>query len=80
MARKLFVILAMAMLFMANVVLAGEREVPRAGEVKVVYNDNFLPPHLVAGQELAELQEEWLVQELVAFLVKQEDKEDEGDE
>jgi hypothetical protein len=76
MARMFFVILVIAVLFMANTALAGERETPHTGEVKIVYNDDFLPPHIIAEQELTEIQEEWLAQELTAFLSKQEGEND----
>jgi len=78
MARMFFVILVIAVLFMANTALAGEREAPLAREI--AYNDDFLPPRIIAGQELAEIQEEWLAEELTAYLLISEQEKDDEDE
>jgi hypothetical protein len=68
--------LAIVVLFGTTAVLAGEREVPRA-ETKIVYNDDFPPPHVVVGQILEEIREEWLVQELDTLASKQEETDEE---
>lgn len=87
MARKLFVILAMVMLFMVNMALAGE-QVPRAvqglnpppqrlsDEEASGIRGYFLPPHIIAKQELAEIREEWSAQELNTLISKQEKDDD----
>jgi len=45
--------------------------------LKLKYNEDFPPPHIIAGQELTEIQEEWLFQELEALLLKQEETDEE---
>ncbi|MDD5489569.1 MAG: hypothetical protein PHP25_02740 [Candidatus Moranbacteria bacterium] len=75
---KAILVFLVVFLLSPNAILAGEHEAPRSGgEVKIVYDDDFLPPHVVAGQELAEIREGWSAQELFDLLPKKE-KDDEN--
>ena len=87
MKNLFFYIVAMVLLFGATVALAGE-QVPRAvqgldpppqkmsDEEAQGIRGFFLPPHIVAKQELAEIREEWSAQELGALISKREDSDD----
>ncbi len=69
MAKKFFVILILI------AAIASFAAAASAGEA-VQYSEFFPPPHIIAGQELAEILEEWRDQELATLILKQE----EGDE
>ena len=57
---------------------AGE-QVPRTGrEVKIVYDEVFLPPHIEARYELERIQEEWSAQELFDLISRQEESDEEN--
>ena len=78
MIRKFLVILAMVMFFGATAAFAGE-QVPRTGrEVKIVYDEVFLPPHSEARYELDRIQEEWSAQELFDLISRQEESDEEN--
>ncbi|OGI26629.1 MAG: hypothetical protein A2359_00050 [Candidatus Moranbacteria bacterium RIFOXYB1_FULL_43_19] len=75
MARKLFVILLVIVIFIPAVALAGEWEVQyaRAGEVEILYDSDFLPPNVEAKYELERIREEWSSQELETLISKREE-------
>lgn len=76
MAGKFFVILLVTAMFIPAGALAGE-QIPRAGEVKIRYNGDFLPPHTEAKYELEKIREEWSAQELDALISKREERDEE---